>query len=326
MMLARHWYGQSSLTQILRPIAGLYGGLVALRRMAYRRRILSSYRLPVPVIIVGNITVGGTGKTPLVAWIAELLCTSGYRPGIVTGGYKGRSQQWPQLVYPDSEPLQVGDEAVLLARRGSFPVVAGPDRVAAAETLLAQSNCNVIISDDGLQHYALQRDIEIAVVDTQRLFGNGLYLPAGPLREPVRRLKGVHMVVGNGSNAWDGGYSMTLGQEQACNLKDPSRSCALKTFQGKPVHGVAGIGNPARFFGGLRESGLDVVEHPFPDHHAFQPKDLEFDNSYPILMTEKDAVKCEGFAGPSCWYVPATVQLDGRLGPDLLDRLRALPS
>lgn len=324
MTLEQHWYRQSSLTQILRPIAGLYGGLVALRRMAYRRRILSSRRLPVPVIIVGNITVGGTGKTPLVTWIVELLSTSGYRPGVVTGGYKGRSRQWPQMVYPDSDPMQVGDEAVLLARRGSFPVAAGPDRVAAAETLLAQSNCNVIISDDGLQHYALQRDIEIAVVDTQRLFGNGLYLPAGPLREPVRRLKGVHMVVGNG-NAWDGGYAMTLRQEHACNLKDPSLNCSLDTFKGKPVHGVAGIGNPARFFAGLRETGLDVIEHPFPDHHNFQPKDLEFGSSHPILMTEKDAVKCERFAGSSSWYVPVIVQLDERLGADLLGRLRTLP-
>ena len=323
MTLVQHWYGRSPLTQVLRPVAGLYGGLVALRRMAYRRNFLSSHRLPVPVIVVGNITVGGTGKTPLVAWIAEFLCGSGYSPGIVTRGYKGTAPQWPQLVYPDSDPQLVGDEPVLLARRGPFPVAAGPDRVAAARALLSRNNCNVLISDDGLQHYALQRDIEIAVVDAERRFGNGFYIPAGPLREPVRRLDGVHMVVANG-NGWEGGYSMTLQIQHACNLQDPGLMRPLPAFQGQPVHGVAGIGNPARFFTGLQESHLQVMEHPFADHHRFQPADLAFGDDYPVLLTEKDAVKCTGFAAPFWWYVPVTLHPDERLGPDLLARLQAL--
>jgi tetraacyldisaccharide 4'-kinase len=240
-------------------------------------------------------------------WLTEWLAARGWRPGIVGRGYRGRSATWPRNVTRDSDPAEVGDEPVLLARRTGVPLWVGPDRVAAARALVAAGDCDVIVSDDGLQHYALARNIEIAVLDGRRRLGNGRCLPSGPLREPPERLDSVDAVVVNGA-ARPGEYAMHLRLADAENLADAQRSRTLESFRGNAVHGVAGIGNPQRFFDQLRDRGIQVTAHPFPDHHPFTPEDLMIPGADPILMTEKDAVKCRRFATPRCWVIPARAE------------------
>jgi tetraacyldisaccharide 4'-kinase len=261
----------------------------------------------VPVIVVGNLTVGGTGKTPLVVWLARYLAGKGYRPGIALRGYRARrsAAEGPQRVAPDADPLRVGDEAVLLARRAGCPVVAGADRVAAAALLVNDWGCDLVLTDDGLQHYRLQRQLEILVVDGARRFGNGRCLPAGPLREPRRRLAAVDLVVVNGGVEDDGRFSLVPGD--AVNLRDPTRQRPLRAFIGEPVTAVAGIGHPQRFFGMLEDLGLSVTPIVYPDHHAFGANDLHHWPPGPVLMTEKDAVKCQPLARPEHWCVPVRV-------------------
>jgi tetraacyldisaccharide 4'-kinase len=322
------WYEAHPLSTVLAPLGWLYGMVVTLRRYAYRAGLLRSEKLPVPVIVVGNITVGGTGKTPLVINLVKRLQQAGHRPGVVSRGYGGAATRWPQAVNSDSDPYLVGDEPVLIARRAACPVVVGPRRVRAAKRLLAEHDCDVIICDDGLQHYALARDIEIAVVDGARRFGNGRCLPAGPLRESPSRLQSADMVIVNGGGSADA-CSMRLMGEQARQLQAPGISHALRDWNGKSVHGVAGIGNPARFFAHLRAHGHLVVEHAFPDHHDFRMEDLHFDDDLPVMMTEKDAVKCRGFARPNHWYVPVDAQLDAQCEyriQELLTRILTLPA
>lgn len=307
--LDRYWQSRNPLAWTLLPLSWLYCLVAALRRAAYRGGILVSHRLPVPVIVVGNISVGGTGKTPLVVWIGRHLRSLGYRPGIITRGYGGAAVQWPQRVGRDSDPALVGDEAVLLARNSGCPVMAGPDRLASGLVLVGELGCDIVVADDGLQHYALQREVEIAVVDGERRFGNGFCLPAGPLRERPVRLAGVDLVVTNGNPLEGDALWMQMLAGQAVNLEDPSRVRPLEVFRGRQVVAVAGIGNPERFFAMLRGCGMQVEERPYPDHHAFQPGDLAGFGSTPVLMTEKDAVKCERFAGGNCWYVPVTLDI-----------------
>jgi tetraacyldisaccharide 4'-kinase len=220
-----------------------------------------------------------------------------------------------------SDPKEVGDEPVLLAGLGLCSVWVSPDRVEAAESLLANGDCDVVVCDDGMQHYRLERDIEIAVIDGHRRFGNGACLPAGPLREPPERLREVDFVVANGVRR-DGEYLMTLEGDRAICLTDSRVSRGLAEFQGERLHAVAGIGNPERFFSGLRRRGLQVTEHVFPDHHDFQAGDLAFGDGLPVLMTEKDAVKCRTFARDGFWYVPVRARLDPALENRLLARLR----
>jgi tetraacyldisaccharide 4'-kinase len=258
--------------------------------------------------VVGNITVGGTGKTPLVAWLANHLREEGFRPGIVSRGYRGRADTWPQQVRPDSDPVMVGDEAVMLAGQCRCPLAAAPDRVAAAGALLEHSDCSVILSDDGLQHYALQRDLEIAVIDGVRRLGSGFLLPAGPLREPAGRLREVDMVVVNGLGK-TGEYPMRMRAKQAVNLRNPEQCRDLESFRGRSVHAVAGIGNPERFFRTLRQAGMRVEAHAFPDHYQFKRSDMDFGDTRPVLMTEKDAVKCRVFAAANDWYVPVRIEM-----------------
>jgi len=308
--LASLWYGFHPLSIVLLPVSGLYCSLVALRRLAYRAGILRSHKLPVPVIIVGNITVGGTGKTPLVIWLVETLRDMGHRPGVVSRGYGAKAGVWPQLVDTDSDPGAVGDEPVMIARRAACPVAVAPRRVTAARKLIADYACDVIVCDDGLQHYALNRDVEIAVIDGERRLGNGRCLPAGPLRETASRLRSVDITVINGP-AFSGECGMRLVGTSAQSLRDPEVRRDLVEWQGCAVHGVAGIGNPGRFFTHLREQGLTVMEHAFPDHHSFQALDLQFGDDLPVIMTEKDAVKCRAFAGPTDWYVPVSARVDG---------------
>ena len=318
--LDRYGYSLNLVAVLLWPFSLLFGVVARTRRWLYRQGLLRDEAVEVPVIVVGNITVGGTGKTPLVIRLVELLREAGYQPGVVSRGYGGQSTQWPRHVTVDSDPRQVGDESVLLARRCRCPVVVDPDRVAAARALLATYDCNVILSDDGLQHYRLRRDLEIAVVDGFRRLGNLACLPAGPLREPPSRLREVDFVVGNGV-ARGGEYIMSLQGDTALNLADPWVSSALAGFRRGTVHAVAGIGDPRRFFDHLRHARLRIIEHPFPDHHLFRPEDLQFRPDLPLLMTEKDAVKCRSFALEEGWYVPVDAQLDPEFEEQLLKRL-----
>ncbi len=280
-----------------------------MRRLAYRLKIFKTHRLSVPVIVVGNITVGGTGKTPMVIWLAQYLKKMGLRPGIVSRGYGGSAKYWPQQVLPGSDPTAVGDEPVLIARRTDCPVSVGPDRAVAALALQRYVDCDVIISDDGLQHYALGRDIEIAVVDGERGFGNGFCLPAGPLRERVGRLGKVDMVVSNGTTG-PGRYIMQLGNIEVVNLLDPSQTRKLDDFREEDrVYAMAGIGNPERFFKQLENAGISIERVGFPDHYKYTKADLEIAGDATVLMTEKDAVKCRRFAKPQHWYVRVDAQL-----------------
>lgn len=322
--LADRWYGRSPLVTMLRPLSWVYRAAGALRRMFYSAGLLRIARLPVPVIVVGNITVGGTGKTPFVVWLAGLLAREGYTPGIVARGYRGQARHWPQQVRPDADPVVVGDEAVLLARRCACPVAVGPDRVAAAEALLQYHGCDVVISDDGLQHYALGRDIEVVMVDGARRFGNGFCLPAGPLREPVKRLAAADFVVVTGGSALRHEYPLTLHAGTIRNVRRESLAYAPEQFPHRRVHAVAGIGHPARFFRQLKQLDLGLIEHPFPDHHDFSEPDLAFGDGLPVLMTEKDAVKCRRFCHDNCWYLTVDAQPDARLEARLLELLGGL--
>jgi tetraacyldisaccharide 4'-kinase len=281
-----------------------------LRREAYRRGWLETVELAAPVVVVGNVSVGGTGKTPFVIWLAAQLRQHGRRVGIVTRGYRGKSAQWPRVVTADADPAEVGDEPVLLARRTGCPVVAGPDRVAAAEALLKSAAVDVLLADDGLQHYRLGRRFEIAVVDGVRGMGNGLCLPAGPLREPPARLQEVDAIVVNGGK-WGhvGVFRARAVVTRVYNLRDGSER-ALESFRGSAVHAVAGIGNPQRFFDLLDDAGLDVIPHPLADHAEIGTAELTFDEPGPVLITEKDAVKCERLAPADVWCVVVDLAFD----------------
>ncbi|MEO8157698.1 MAG: tetraacyldisaccharide 4'-kinase [Betaproteobacteria bacterium] len=323
--LDRHWYRLSWLSILLLPVAALFACVVALRRALYRAGILISYRLPVPVVVVGNITAGGTGKSPLVLWLCDMLREQGYVPGIVSRGYGGRGHT--MAVRPGTTAEVAGDEPVLLARRSACPVWIGRDRAAAARALLAVNpDCNVIISDDGLQHYRLRRDFEIAVIDGGRGTGNGLPLPAGPLRENVGRLANVDAVVVNGDGVAPAtgvpGFAMTLEGSVFRNLLNPAFQQAAGAFHGKRIHVVAGIGNPARFFDHLRRLGLSFAAHAFADHHTYTQADLAFDDADAIIMTEKDAIKCLRFARENHWVIPVDARVDPLLGKLILEKLK----
>jgi len=316
------WYDGHPLSYALLPLSWLYCGIVRLRRLIYRRAWLGSHRLPVPVIVVGNFTVGGTGKTPLVLGVTDLLRRRGYRPGILVRGYGGRGARWPRLVTGDDDPFEVGDEPILLARRSGCPVVAGVDRVAAGALLLADCECDMIVSDDGLQHYGLRRDLEILVVDASRQFGNGRCLPAGPLREPTARRR-ADLTLCNGGPCPDG-QVMHLVPGPLVNLADQGVTQDLGELRGQRVTAVAGIGNPDRFFAHLRRRGLHVYERPYPDHHPFSRKDAASWPPGPVVMTEKDAVKCAGFARPDFWYLPVASQLPSGFERLLLEKLKGI--
>jgi tetraacyldisaccharide 4'-kinase len=330
--LTKLWYRADSGPSLLQPLGWIYGGVMRLRRQAYARGWLTSYRVGKPVVIVGNLTVGGTGKTPLVIWLARELAERGLKAGIVSRGYGGRAQNEPQLVSGTSSWRDVGDEPVLLAHATGCPTVVGQDRVAAARTLVARG-VDVILSDDGLQHLRLARSCELVVVDGSRGFGNSRVLPAGPLREPIGRLAGVDLVVVNGAvehrslQSLDSFISpsrtvrMTLLPGAAVRVDAREERRSLESFRGQPVHGVAGIGNPDRFFRDLRAQGLEVIEHPFPDHHAFARADVTFADDFPVLMTEKDAVKCVTFAHPRLWFVPTAVSFGEPQAREVLEHV-----
>jgi len=293
--LQQYWYRITPLHLLLLPVSFIFRLLVKTRRALYRSGILPGEKLPVPVIVVGNITVGGSGKTPLTLWLAQQLLDSGWHPGIISRGYESKTFS-PQAVHPSSDPGAVGDEAVLMAQRKLCPVWVGRDRAAAARLLLrAHPECDVLLSDDGLQHYRLRRDVEIVVVDGIRRFGNGFLLPAGPLRELPSRLAEADAVVINGGTPAAGEYAMQLHGARFYNLLNPNTPAYAADFHGQHLHAIAGIGHPQRFFAHLNHLGLVVQAHPFPDHHHYTPRDLAYANADAILMTEKDAVKCSRF-------------------------------
>lgn len=300
--LNRIWYGRSSPVWWLRPFAVLYGAVVALRRQAYRRGWRHVASLSCPVVVVGNLTVGGTGKTPLVIWLAQQLAARGWRPGIVTRGFGG-SARGVRLAGAADEAAVIGDEALLLVRRTNLPVAVGHDRPAAAQILI-DAGCDVIISDDGLQHLALPRACEIVVIDGVRRFGNGWLLPAGPLREPEARARDADAIVVNGSDPQAGaGCRMDLRASHAIALGSAAMR-SLGEFSGLNVHAVAGIGNPDRFFSMLQDYGMVVTAHPRDDHAPIGLSDIDFGDDQPVMMTEKDAVKCGREGTGRQWVVP----------------------
>jgi tetraacyldisaccharide 4'-kinase len=315
---ARHWYRFSALSILLAPLSFLFGLLVRIRRFAYRAGWLRSEKLRVPVVVVGNLTVGGAGKTPLVLWLERELRRRGFRPGIVSRGYGGASRS-PAAVPKDGDPTRFGDEPVLLAERAGSPVWVGADRVAAARALLAANpTCDVIVLDDGLQHYRLARDVEIAVED-ERGHGNGLLLPAGPLREPASRP--VDATVVNGAGARPGTVAMRLVPAGLYALDESKRRIDPGELADKRVHAVAGIGNPARFFATLADMGIATEPHAFPDHHAFTAADLAFPGADLVVMTEKDAVKCRRLGVGSLAALRVEAEVDARLAELVAKRL-----
>jgi len=312
-MLSRQklWARTSVLTVLLLPLSALFFAVSWLRRLAYRRGWLAAVAVGVPVVIVGNITAGGSGKTPLVIWLVNWLREQGYRPGVVSRGYGGAARGCVD-VRPDSPPAQVGDEPLLIRVKTHAPVVVGRDRVAAARTLLARHpGVDVIVSDDGLQHYRLRRDIELAVIDAATGLGNGWPLPAGPLREPRSRLSSVDAVIqvvrgaaqpeSTGAATWRADY--TAGP--AWRLCAPLEKQALRDLPARDWLAVTGIGRPQGFFDMLQAEGVRFSPRAFADHHAFQPQELPADAA--VLMTEKDAVKCLAFAGTDWWAVELDV-------------------
>ena len=318
---AAHW--------LLLPFSGLFWLLIAARRCLYRIGVLGSHTSPVPVIIVGNITAGGTGKTPVTIWLARELQARGFAPGIVSRGYGGSKSGTSMRVDAASDPRVVGDEPVLIAQRTGCPVVVDRNRVKAAE-MLVDDGANLIIADDGLQHYRLARTYEVCVIDGSRGLGNRRLLPAGPLRETLARLNEVDQVIVNGKLRDIGSVSVVeqnaidfeLVATEACRLNG-SLARPMAGFAGKTVHGVAAIGNPQRFFDLLRAHDLQVIEHAFPDHAALGTKDLNFGDDFDILMTEKDAVKIGTSAPDKLWKVPVELKMDPLLAGPWLEQVES---
>ena len=317
--------------KLLMPLSYLYSSVNIIQRKIQTKK---QAKIACPVIVVGNITVGGTGKTPLTMHIVKLLQQAGYSPAIITRGYGGKATTWPQAVTTKSNPDLVGDEAVLMASSTGVPVYAGANRLASIEALLNSHDCDVIVSDDGMQHYALARDIQIAVIDGKRQLGNGYCLPAGPLREKKERLDSCDLIVVNGetdiANNEDylkDSYEMAFSGQTIINLSTLETKL-LSDFNDQTVQALTGIGNPQRFYSGLKVAGLNVIENSFPDHYAFQKSDLNFDEASIVIMTEKDAVKCKALIGDAkqYWCLPVTATLSNEFNIALLTKLKTVKS
>jgi tetraacyldisaccharide 4'-kinase len=319
--LQRQWYGEAQPPWGLRALSSGFGAAVALRRNYYRLHERQP-ALGAPVIVVGNLSVGGTGKTPLVIALVALLRERGWSPGVISRGYGG-SARAPREVRCDSDPAEVGDEPLLIRQRADCPVFVSPKRLEAARALI-EAGADVVVSDDGLQHYALPRDVEIAVVDGARRFGNGRLLPAGPLREPVERLASVDFVICNGGEPEPGELSMALEGDTAVHLADGEWR-PLTDLAGRKIVAMAGIGNPDRFFSHLEAAGLNFEPVAWPDHHVYSADDFRsVPVDTPVLMTEKDAVKCRRLGDPRIWYIPVTARLDPAFAPRLLTILERI--
>lgn len=319
--MTKFWLRRGILQWCLFPLAWLYGVIVSVRRFLYQK-CLRRYKAPVPVIIVGNISVGGNGKTPVVIWLVERLRQAGYTPGVVSRGYGGHADHYPCTVVDDASPAQVGDEPLLIRLRCQCPVVVAPDRVAAVRQLLAEHPAvDVVLSDDGLQHYRLDRDIELAVIDGERRLGNRCLLPMGPLREPPRRLKQVFAVICNGGLVGTGEYAMALRPDGFRSVRT-----GLPVDISGAVDAFAGIGYPPRFFNTLKNMNIELVQQvAYADHQAFNPAELiaKF-SERPVIMTEKDAVKCRSFAPENWYYLPVSATIPDRFAHHLLAQLKEL--
>ena len=311
----RVWYDGGGAYWALLPLAGIYWVLITLRRLMFHCGIFKTRNVGVPVIVVGNLTAGGTGKTPTTIWIANALRERGFNPGIVSRGYGGSKSASPMRVDSASDPAVVGDEPVLLARRTGCPVAVDADRVRAAGMLI-EDGVDLVIADDGLQHLRLGRDYEICVIDGVRWLGNRLILPAGPLRDTPGRLIDVDQILVNGKRREEvstaieqNSIEFELAATEVCRLNG-SLSRPIDRFDGKTVHGVAAIGNPTRFFDMLRKAGMQVIEHAYPDHATLDLANLKFADDFDILMTEKDAVKVGNKVGDRLWFVPVDLVMD----------------
>jgi tetraacyldisaccharide 4'-kinase len=302
------WQTKHPLSMFLLPLSWIYTLVTIVRRLCYQSGLIAVNQIDAPVIIVGNITVGGTGKTPLVIWLAEYFKSKGFKPGIVSRGYGGKLSGKTQQVRADSDPLLVGDEPVLIAKKTSCPVAIAVERRKAAEELIKYCDCDLILCDDGMQHYSLGRDLEIAVIDGQRRFGNNHCLPAGPLREPISRLKTVDFVVSK-YIAGRHEYKMEYSYGDLVSLKEPTKTIPVSSLNGQSVHAVAGIGNSNRYYSYLRNQKLNLIMHDFPDHYSFAAEDIIFNDGLAVVMTEKDAVKCAEYATEQHWYLPITATL-----------------
>lgn len=328
-LLEQAWYQQAGWLKLLRPLSAGFTYLVQRRRDTFRR-LEKSWVAPVPIVVVGNISVGGTGKTPIVLALIELLQAQGYKPGVVSRGYGAKPPRFPWLVESEQSATQAGDEPLLIAMRAQVPVVIDPDRPAAVRHLLTHFDCDVVISDDGLQHYALARDIEVAVIDGVRGLGNRRCLPEGALREPAERLSEVDFILQNGQSEvlqHPDAQVFQLAATAVFNLNTQESIPVEAWLAAKgtgPVAAIAGIGNPERFFATLRGLGLQVVEHPFPDHHPFVAKDLLQPEDTPVVMTEKDAVKCRQFACPGCWVLQVSAILPDSFKQSLQQKLAVI--
>ena len=321
----RAWYTPRwqdwPLLLLLSPLSLLFCLLVLSRRAGYRLGIFKSVAVAVPLVVVGNITVGGSGKTPLVIALVQWLRRRGFQPAVISRGYGRRDEALLCEVTVESDPTVVGDEPLLIAKRAAVPVYVCADRMAAAQAAV-KGGANIILSDDGLQHYRMQRTVELAVVDAVRQLGNRLCLPAGPLREPPARLKQMDIVLVHGGTAEEPSFRLQM--QPLYRLDQPEEMCELKQFQGQTVHAVAGIGNPQRFFVQLEQSGVTVIPHPFSDHHQYNEQDIRFEDELPLLMTEKDAVKCGALlhaAASVVWVVPVEAELSQVLQHGLEKRL-----
>ncbi|PHM67257.1 tetraacyldisaccharide 4'-kinase [Xenorhabdus stockiae] len=323
-MIEHIWSGRSWLYILLLPLSALYGLVSGLRKLGYKSGLFRSWKASVPVVIVGNLTAGGNGKTPVVIWLVEHLQQKGYRVGVVSRGYGGKSEHYPLLVTDEVTTGQAGDEPVLIHRRTGAPVAVAPKRIDAVKKLLKHSSLDIVITDDGLQHYALQRDYEIVVIDGARRFGNGYWLPAGPMRELSGRLNTVNTIIVNGGTAETGELPMTLKGEMAVNLLTGEK----RKISGIPnAVAMAGIGHPPRFFAALQQLGVDLqATHAFADHQAYEKVQLLAltNTGQNLLMTEKDAVKCAWFAQDNWWYLPVSAYFPEAQEEKFLDEICGL--
>ncbi|SFE76852.1 lipid-A-disaccharide kinase [Phytobacter palmae] len=323
-MIARIWSGESPLWLLLLPLSWLYGLVSGIIRLCWRLGLKKAWHAPVPVVVVGNLTAGGNGKTPVVVWLVEQLQQRGIRVGVVSRGYGGKAAHYPLLLTPETTTAEAGDEPVLIFQRTGAPVAVSPARVDAVKALLADSSVQLIVTDDGLQHYRLHRDKEIVVIDGVRRFGNGWWLPAGPMRERASRLKSVDAVITNGGIAQPGEIAMRLQPGLAVNLLTGERR-NVDALQN--LVAMAGIGHPPRFFATLHESGARPVKTvALADHQALSRKDVSalLEPDQTLIMTEKDAVKCRAFADKNWWYLPVDAHLENKQAEKLLQELLTL--
>lgn len=298
------WYQGHPALGLLRPLEALYRRVVTRKRARFLSGESASYRAPVPVIVVGNITVGGTGKTPMILWLIEHCRSLGLKVGVVSRGYGAKPPHFPWRVRASQSAVQAGDEPLLIVQRTDVPLMIDPDRSRAVQALLASEPLDLILCDDGMQHYRLARDLELVLIDAARGLGNGRCLPAGPLREPVERLDDVGAVLHNGATVDPPrGFAFGLRPSALVNLRTGERRPLEHFPAGQALHAVAGIGNPQRFFNTLQGLNWQPVPHPFADHAQFDAQSLAFEPPLPLVMTEKDAVKCRDFAGDDWWYL-----------------------